>query len=148
MRTPTPVISLISTIVLATMICGCTNVNQNLSQTCYQGQCLVYKTWGQQIDATINQKAVGYAYIIMNNGLLMASNAFGKARTASDAPETAMTLDARSDAASVTKTMTSVAALKLLAAKNVSVTSSMAAYLPKSWQLGQGVSAITFARNC
>jgi CubicO group peptidase (beta-lactamase class C family) len=40
--------------------------------------------------------------------------------------------------------MTAVAALKLLAAKNVSVTSSIAPYLPQSWQLGQGVSAITF----
>jgi CubicO group peptidase (beta-lactamase class C family) len=57
-----------------------------------------------------------------------------------------MTLDARSDVASVTKTMTAVAALKLLAAKNVSVTSAIAAYLPQSWSLGQGVSAITFAQ--
>jgi len=129
------------------MIFGCASVNQinqNLSQTCYKGNCLVYTTWGQKIDATINQQAVGYAYIVQNTGLLMASNAYGKARTASDAPQAAMTLDARSNAASVTKTMTAVAALKLLAVKNVSVTSSVAAYLPQSWQLGQGVSAITF----
>ncbi len=138
--------ALISAILAATMIAGCTQVNQNLSQTCYNNNCLVYTTWGQKIDTTINQQAVGYGYIILNNGLLVASNAYGKARTASDTPEAAMTLDSRSNAASVTKTMTAVAALKLLTAKNVSVTSSIAPYLPQSWQLGQGVSAITFAQ--
>jgi len=138
--------TLISAILAATMIFGCTQVNQNLSQSCYNNNCLVYTTWGQKIDTTINQQAVGYGYIILNNGLLVASNAYGKARTSSDAPEAAMTLDSRSNAASVTKTMTGVAALKLLAAKNVSVTSPIAPYLPQSWHLGQGVSAITFAQ--
>jgi CubicO group peptidase (beta-lactamase class C family) len=138
--------ALISAILVASIILGCSTVNQNLSQTCYKGNCLGYTTWGQNIDTTINQQAVGYAYIILNNGLLVASNAYGKARTASNPPQTAMTLDARSNAASVTKTMTAVAALKLLAAKNVSVTSTIAAYLPQSWSLGQGVSAITFAQ--
>jgi CubicO group peptidase (beta-lactamase class C family) len=89
---------------------------------------------------------VGYAYIIIGNGLLMASNAFGTTRTPSDPPQAAMTLDTRANVASVTKTMTGVAALKLLAARGVSVQSSIAPYLPKSWQLGQGVSAITFAQ--
>jgi len=129
------------------MIVGCAKINQNLSHTCYNnGKCLTYMTWGQKIDATINQQAVGYAYIIVSNGLLMASNAYGKARRANDPPEAAMTLDARSNAASVTKTMTAVAGLKLLAGKNVSVNSGIGSYLPKSWQLGQGVIAITFAQ--
>lgn len=141
--------ALISAILVAPMIFGCgllSTVNQNLSQTCYQESCLVYTTWGQNIESRINQKAVGYAYIIMSHGLLMASKAFGDARTAADAPQTALTLDTRSNAASVTKTMTAVAALKLLAAKNVSVNSPIAPYLPQSWSLGQGVSAITFAQ--
>jgi CubicO group peptidase (beta-lactamase class C family) len=124
-------------------------VNQNLAQTCYQGQCLVYTTWGQNIDTRINQQAVGYGYIIINNGLLMASKAFGSTRSANDTKPSAppaMTLDARSDAASVTKTMTAVAALKLLAAKNVSVSSPIASYLPQNWSLGQGAGAITFSQ--
>jgi CubicO group peptidase (beta-lactamase class C family) len=141
--------ALISTILVAPMIFGCgllSTVNQNLSQTCYQGSCLVYATWSQNIEAKINQKAVGYAYIIMNHGLLEVSKTFGDARTAADAPQTALTLNTKSNVASVTKTMTGVAALKLLAAKNVSVNSSIAPHLPQSWQLGQGVSAITFAQ--
>lgn len=139
--------TLIFVIFVGTMIFGCdpAKINQNLSRTCYNGNCLEYATWGQKIDSTINQQAVGYAYIIINNGLQETTNAYGKARNSNDAPETAMTLDLRSNAASVNKTMTAVAALKLLAAKNVSVTSSISPYLPKSWTLGQGVSAITFA---
>ena len=146
-RTQSARITLIFALVIATMIFGCNpnQINQNLSRTCYKGNCLDYSTWGQKIDSTINQQAVGYAYIIINNGLQETSNAFGKARTSSDAPETAMTLDLRSNAASVNKTMTAVAALKLLAAKNVSVTSAIGSYLPQSWTLGQGVGAITFA---
>jgi CubicO group peptidase (beta-lactamase class C family) len=142
--------AIISALLAAPMIFGCgllSTVNQNLSQTCYQGSCLVYTTWGQNIDAKINQKAVGYAYIIMNHGLLETSKAFGTTRTPSDtapAAPAAMTLDARTNAASVTKTMTAVAALKLLAAQNLSVKTSIAGYLPPSWQLGPGVSAITF----
>ncbi len=146
-RTQTAQTTLIFVLAIATMIFGCNpkQINENLSRTCYKGNCLEYSTWGQKIDSTINQQAVGYAYIIINNGLQETSNAFGKARTSSDAPETAMTLDLRSNAASVNKTMTAVAALKLLAAKNVSVTSSIGSYLPQSWTLGQGVGAITFA---
>ncbi|HEY5837720.1 MAG TPA: serine hydrolase [Pyrinomonadaceae bacterium] len=124
-------------------------MGQNLGRTCFDAgsgsSCLEYKTWGQNIDSRINQQAVGYGYIIINNGLAMETKAFGKARTAPDAPETAMTVDLRMNAASVTKTMTAVAALKLLAAKNVSVTSSISPYLPSGWTLGTGVSAITFA---
>jgi hypothetical protein len=99
------VIALGAVAIAGSMIFSCSTgnrINQNLSQTCYRGHCLAYTTWGQNIDAAIDQQAVGYAYIILNNGLLVESNAYGKARTASDPPETAMTLDARSNAASVT----------------------------------------------
>jgi CubicO group peptidase (beta-lactamase class C family) len=143
--------TLVFAILVATLIFGCnpTQVNQNLSRTCFNAGpgsfCLEYKTWGQNVDSRINEQAVGYAYIIINNGLQMETKTFGKARHANDPPETAMTLDVRSNAASVTKTVTAVAALKLLAAKNVSVTSSISPYLPKGWTLGTGVSAITFA---
>lgn len=64
----------------------------------------------------------------------MESKAYGKARHANDPPETAMTLDLRGNAAGVTRTMTAVAALKLLAAKNktlMSVTESCSPLPPQ-----------------
>ena len=129
--------------------CDPKKVGENLGRTCFDtgsgSNCLKYATWAQNIESRIDQKAAGYAFIVINNGLAMETKTFGKARLSQDAPETAMTVDVRSNAASVTKTMTAVAALKLLAAKNVSVTSSISAYLPNGWTLGTGVSAITFA---
>ncbi len=130
---------------LALAGCKLDQINENLKRTCSGNECLTYTTWGSKIDALIDKHAVGYVYIIMNNGLLMASNAYGNARTQADAPKTAMTLDSVSDAASVTKTMTAVAALKLLAAKNISVTTPVYSYLPSSWTFGTGVKNITFA---
>jgi CubicO group peptidase (beta-lactamase class C family) len=143
--------TLVFTVVIGALIYACNpnQVNQNLSRTCFDtgsgSNCLTYSTWAQNIESRINQKAVGYSFIIINNGLAMETKAFGKARLSQDAPEIAMTADVRSNAASVTKTMTAVAALKLLAAKDVSVTSSISPYLPSGWTLGTGVSAITFA---
>jgi CubicO group peptidase (beta-lactamase class C family) len=140
--------SLAITILLLPMLSGCDEssiITKNLSQDCINGSCLTFTTWGQKIDALINKQATGYSFIIMNHGLLVASNSFGQARTAANAPATAMSADLRTNAASVTKNMTAVAVLKLLAAKNVSVTSPIYPYLPKSWQLGKNVNAITFA---
>jgi CubicO group peptidase (beta-lactamase class C family) len=141
---------------LLPLLSGCVGVTQNvltkpivrdLFGTCYNGKCLNYATWGANIDAAINGQAVGYAYAILHNGTTtIATNAFGQARTAADPPATAMTSSQPFNIASVTKTLTAVAALKLLAAQNISVTSSISPYLPPSWPLGQGVSSITFAQ--
>jgi CubicO group peptidase (beta-lactamase class C family) len=117
----------------------------NLTKTCYNGKCLTYATWGKNIDAAINGKAVGYAYVILHNGVVTAQNAFGQARTAADPPATTMTAEEPFQIASVSKTITAVAVMHLLAAKQISVKSSIAPYLPPSWPLGQGVDQITFA---
>jgi CubicO group peptidase (beta-lactamase class C family) len=114
-------------------------------ETCDNGKCLSYSTWGKLVDAKINGQAVGYAYRIVRGGALTNGyNAFGHARTAADPPVTAMSVKAPFDIASVTKTLTAVAVLHLLAAEQVSVKDSIAPYLPPTWQLGPGVSAITF----
>lgn len=140
--------TLIATFLLVPLLSACdasSVINQDLSQDCINESCLTFTTWAQNIDNLINKQAVGYAYIIMNHGLLMAKNAFGQAHTATDPPTTAMTEDLSSNVASVTKTITAVAVLKLLAAKGVSVTSPIYPYLPSSWTLGPNVKTITFA---
>jgi CubicO group peptidase (beta-lactamase class C family) len=140
--------TLVAIVLLVPLLSACdasSVINQDLSQDCINGSCLTFTTWAQNIDALINKQAVGYAYIIMNHGLLMAKNAFGQAHTATDPPATAMSVDVSSNIASVTKTITAVAVLKLLAAKGVSVTSPIYPYLPSSWTLGPNVKTITFA---
>jgi CubicO group peptidase (beta-lactamase class C family) len=144
--------ALVAISVLMALLSGCTSAQvssafNGLVKTCYNGKCLTYKTWGKKIDAAINGKAVGYAYVILHNGVqTQAINAFGQARTAADPPVTGMSFDEPFNIASVTKTLTAAAVLRLLAAQQINVHSSIAPYLPPSWPLGQGVSAITFAQ--
>jgi CubicO group peptidase (beta-lactamase class C family) len=55
-----------------------------------------------------------------------------------------MSLSSVSDIASVTKAVTAVAVLKLLADKQLSLQTPIAGYLPHTWQLGRNVNTITF----
>jgi CubicO group peptidase (beta-lactamase class C family) len=115
-------------------------------EACYNGKCLSYATWGKHVDKAINGQAVGYAYRVAIRGTITNGyNNYGHARTAADPPVTAMSVKQPFDVASVSKTLTAVAVLNLLSAEHVSVGSAIGPYLPPSWQLGPGVSAITFA---
>ncbi len=144
--------ALVAISVLMPLLSGCTSTQvssavNGLVKTCYNGKCLTYKTWGKNIDALIQGQAVGYAYVILHNGVqTQAINVFGQARTAADPPATVMSFDEPFNIASVTKTLTAAAVLRLLAAQQINVNSSIAPYLPPNWLLGQGVSAITFAQ--
>jgi len=116
----------------------------NSTQICDKGECLVYSDWAQKIDDAIHQQAVGFSYAILDRGQIVAENSFGLARTSTDGPAVAMTADLRMDIASVSKTLTTVAALKLLAAKQISLDSPIYPYLPQSWTFGPNVQTITF----
>ena len=58
-RTQTVRTTLIFVILIATMIFACNpnKINENLSRTCYKGNCLEYAAWGQKIDSTIKEFA-------------------------------------------------------------------------------------------
>jgi CubicO group peptidase (beta-lactamase class C family) len=114
------------------------------SQVCDNGQCLAYADWAAGIDNAIDQQAVGYTYLILDHGRVVASKTFGLARTAADPPAVALSPDDSMNIASVSKTLTAVAALKLLAARHVSVDTPIYTYLPKSWTLGPNSKTITF----
>src|SRR5712691_10634145 len=125
--------------------CGATNTPTNApSQLCDNGACLAYADWAAGIDNAINRQAVGYTYLILEHGRVVASNSFGQAHTDADPPAVALSPDDRMNIASVSKTLTAVAALKLLAAKHVSVDTPISSFLPKSWTLGPDVQTITF----
>jgi CubicO group peptidase (beta-lactamase class C family) len=125
--------------------CGAPHAPNNApSQLCDSGACLAYADWAAGIDKAINRQAVGYTYLILERGRVVASNTFGQAHTAADPPAVALSPDDRMNIASVSKTLTAVAALKLLAAKHVSVDTPISSFLPKSWTLGPNVQTITF----
>ena len=93
------------------------------------------------LDGTVN----GYAFII-KKGFKTRKGADGWAkRPVDDAGEgTLMTTNTRSFIASVTKTISAVATLKLLDANNLPITAKIAPWLPNSWPKGAGIAQLTF----
>jgi CubicO group peptidase (beta-lactamase class C family) len=111
---------------------------------CANGGCLSTQQWAANINKAISSQAVGYAYLIISHHKVVYEHVEGLARTNTDGPAIPLTADTRINIASLTKTITAVAVLKLLTQKHISLDSPMYPYLPKSWTLGVNIKTITF----
>lgn len=100
----------------------------------------------QNIVQAVTGETVGYAYAIAVGGLLQSSDADGLARTDDDPPETSQSPTKEMFNASMTKTVSALALLKLLDDKGISVEASISGYLPSTWTQGANVDDITFRR--
>jgi CubicO group peptidase (beta-lactamase class C family) len=105
--------------------------------------CLAYDDWAAGLAGRIDPQAVGYAYSIISHGRVVRQRVSGQARTAADGVLD-FTPDVQINIASLTKTLTAVAAVRLLAAKHIALDASMAPYLPRDWVLGPNIASITF----
>jgi CubicO group peptidase (beta-lactamase class C family) len=146
-RMPSLIVLLTGVVLLGPVLIACDSASTTHhapAQLCDHGACLAYVDWAVGIDKTINQQAVGYTYLILDHGLVVAKKTFGLAHTDADPPVVALASAYRMNSASVTKTLTAVAALKLLAARHVSIDTPIYSFLPKSWILGPNVKTITF----
>lgn len=101
-------------------------------------------TFEDNIVAGVSEESVGYAYAIGLNGLLARQDKGGLARTAADSPLALQSPTKEMTTASVSKTITAVALLKLLEDKGLSVDDSVAPYLPPDWAQGAGVEDLSF----
>lgn len=97
----------------------------------------------QNIRAAFDGVTVGYSYAINRKGKLARADGIGLARTAMDG-QTNQSEFKRMNIASLTKTMTAVAVLKLLDERDVALDSSIATWLPADWTLGPGIEELTF----
>jgi CubicO group peptidase (beta-lactamase class C family) len=88
--------------------------------------------------ADLSGKAVGFAYVISQNGVMVIADAQGSAKRPVDGG-VAMTPFSRMQVASVNKTIAAVATLKLLEQNGLSVDTLVAPYLPSDWIKGYGV---------
>jgi hypothetical protein len=68
----------------------------------------------------------------------------GLRRTAANSPSRPATTAARTNSASVTKTLTAIAVMQLLARKRLSVDASVQPYLPQAWRSAPDVNTLTF----
>ncbi|HEV2235072.1 MAG TPA: serine hydrolase, partial [Ktedonobacterales bacterium] len=99
--------------------------------------------WAAGITARIDPQAVGYGFAILSHGQVARQRVFGLARTDADGA-LAFTPNVQINLASLTKTITAVAVVRLLTAKRISLDAAITPWLPRDWTLGPNVATITF----
>jgi hypothetical protein len=87
---------------------------------------------------------VGYAYSIWQAGSLHSEDGVGYARVNPDVPETNQSASKAMTVASISKTITAVAVLRVLQQEGISVDAAIGPWLPSAWEPGEGVADITF----
>ncbi len=100
--------------------------------------------FADKLEEKLKDKSAGYQFVVSFNDQPKVKRAGGMARKSPDGNTRAMTTDDRYNLASVSKTITAAAALKVLREKNVSVDSTMSKFLPNSFTIGPNVNTITF----
>ena len=105
---------------------------------------LALAKFADTLEARIKGKCVGYEFVVSFRDGQRIARAGGDSRRQPDLPPRKMTVDEKFNVASVSKTVTAAAVLKLLHEKDVSVDSPVAPYLPPTWTLGKNIKTITF----
>jgi CubicO group peptidase (beta-lactamase class C family) len=101
-------------------------------------------SYADKLEARLKNRSVGYSFTVTGgNGNLMVSRAGGDARRAPDSARK-MTADDKFNVASVSKTITAAAVMKLLNQKNITVDTAVRAYLPPNWKIGPAFETVTF----
>lgn len=99
----------------------------------------------QNIRDALEDQTIGHAYAIVLNGVLHAAEPEGLARNATDGQQ-AQSPTKEMYIASMTKTISAVALLKLLADHGILVEDSIASHLPPDWTQGPNLDQVTFRR--
>jgi CubicO group peptidase (beta-lactamase class C family) len=90
----------------------------------------------------LNDKVVGYACSV--GGASVGAFSHGYARTNANAPARLFLPSTKIPVASVSKVVTALAAIRVLAKHNVSLDSGIGGHLPSDWKLDPYVASITF----
>lgn len=103
------------------------------------------KKIADKIEARMKGKSVGYSFqVAYKDTNIVDARAGGAARRAPDANPRPFVVNDKISIASVSKTITAVTLLKLLAEKNISVDASIENYFPKSIKQHSSIKSITF----
>jgi CubicO group peptidase (beta-lactamase class C family) len=102
-------------------------------------------SFADKLETRLKNRSVGYSFTVAGgSGNLLVSRAGGDARRAPDANARKMAIDDKFNVASVSKTVTAAAVMKLLAEKGLSVDAPVHKYLPSSWTPGANFNTVTF----
>jgi CubicO group peptidase (beta-lactamase class C family) len=109
---------------------------------CDATQCVAIADVYDNIAAKLNGNVVGYACSIGRASIGAYSH--GYARTSANAPARLFLPSTKIPVASVSKVVTTLAAIRVLAKNNVSLDAGIGGHLPSDWKLDPYVASITF----
>lgn len=96
------------------------------------------------IHSAFDSQSVGNSYAISLAGQLHSEGKSGLARTAADGGAVAQSPTKEMHVASVSKSLTAIVVMKLLADKGLNADTLVAPYLPSDWVRGAGVELLSF----
>lgn len=97
-----------------------------------------------RLRSVFDAQSVGWAYAIARAGTLQRSSSLGLARTAANPPATLQTENKPMHVASISKTLTTIVALRLLADRGLTADATIGPWLPSHWPRGVGVNSLRF----
>jgi len=99
----------------------------------------------QKLNDTLQNRGAGFAFAIYEGDQLQANGSGGfQMQVVDGGTQKSFTPDTKMHIASMTKTLTAMAFLKVAQQKNIRTTDRIAPYLPASWPRGAGIDNITF----
>ncbi|REA63289.1 serine hydrolase [Dyadobacter luteus] len=99
----------------------------------------------QTLNDSLKGKGFGYSFIVTRKAEIVGEGFGGfQARSIEQGGERLVSLDSKMQVASMTKTITSVAFLKLAEEKGIPINTPIITYLPPSWTKGINTDRITF----
>jgi CubicO group peptidase (beta-lactamase class C family) len=111
------------------------------SLVCDGDLCVSLGAAARELHQRLDCRVVGYSFFI---GRSDRFGQFGKARTAADGPARDFTSSTKMPVASVSKLVTTLAALRVLQKNNVPLNSAIDRFLPSDWKADSTVKNITF----
>ncbi len=111
-------------------------------KVCDATRCVLIADVYNNIATRLDGKVVGYACTVGSASLGAYSH--GEARTSANAPSRMFLPSTKIPVASVSKVVTALAAIRVLAKHNISLDSGIGGHVPSDWQLDSHVSSITF----
>ncbi|AQG79925.1 serine hydrolase domain-containing protein [Spirosoma montaniterrae] len=111
----------------------------------FQMNITLARLFAQALTDSLQNKDIGYGFTIFQGNTLAASGTGGfQSRTTDPEGQRPYTIDSKMHMASMSKTLTAMAFVQLMAQKGIRSTDRIAAYLPPSWPKGPNVDQITF----
>jgi len=133
-------------IVIALLTSSCSSclqqVNKNLDRVCDPGAstCISLSAFQANLDHALQGKVVGYVSVV---GGLPQAVTWGSSRLSQDGSQP-WTVDTPINIMSISKVITTIGVLQLMAKHHLQLTDTIASHLPSDWSQGANIDRITF----